>query len=137
MLSALIENVLDFARIEQQRKEYEFEPTDLIALGRQTVVLMETYAEEKQIKLELSFPDTPVSVICDGRALQQAVVNLIDNAIKHSPPRGTVTVGLECAESGAGVPPAPVAASAKETGGTPVLLWVEDRGDGIPPEEQG
>jgi signal transduction histidine kinase len=143
-LSALIENVLDFARIEQRRKEYEFEPTDMIALVRQTVALMETYAEEKQIALALSLPETPVSALCDGRALQQALVNLIDNAIKHSPRDGTVTVSLECTESRTGVPPVPlhdsprVAEVAVEgAGGTPVLLWVEDHGDGIPPEEQG
>jgi signal transduction histidine kinase len=39
-LTALIENVLDFSRIDQGRKHYEFEPTDIIALVRQTVRLM-------------------------------------------------------------------------------------------------
>jgi two-component system phosphate regulon sensor histidine kinase PhoR len=136
-LSALIENVLDFARIEQQRKEYEFEPTDLIALVRQTVALMETYAEEKQIALALGLPDTPVSALCDGRALQQALVNLIDNAIKHSPREGTVTIGLGGSRvEGRG---------SSETGNSSLdpqpsallTIWVEDHGDGIPPEEQG
>src|ERR1700724_2177889 len=46
-LSSLIENVLDFSRIEQGRKQYEFEPTDLIALTRRTVKLMEAEAAEK------------------------------------------------------------------------------------------
>jgi hypothetical protein len=45
-LSSLIENVLDFSRIEQGRKEYEFEPTNLPALMRETVKLMEPYAAE-------------------------------------------------------------------------------------------
>ena len=40
-LSSLIENVLDFSRIEQGRKQYEFEPTDLVALTQTTVKLME------------------------------------------------------------------------------------------------
>ena len=43
-LSALIENVLNFSRIEQGRKQYEFEPTDLVSLAQQTVLLMEPYA---------------------------------------------------------------------------------------------
>jgi len=46
-LSALIENVLDFSRIEQGRKQYEFEPTDLVALVQTTVKLMEPNAAEK------------------------------------------------------------------------------------------
>ncbi len=83
----------------------------------------------------------------DGRAIQQALVNLIDNAIKHSPKGETVTVGLERAQRRAGVPPAPDStwntsdeaaqseARKSETAGTAVLLYVEDHGDGIPPEE--
>jgi tetratricopeptide (TPR) repeat protein len=112
-LSSLVENVLDFSRIEQGRKEYEFEPTDLVALTEQTVKLMEPYASERQVTLTFSLPsprpstldpssvtvaaqwrvDTHLSL--DGKAIQQALVNLIDNAIKHSPKGETVVVGLE------------------------------------------
>jgi len=53
-LSALIENVLDFSRIEQGRKQYEFEPTDVVALLKQTVTLMQPNAAEKQVRLELA-----------------------------------------------------------------------------------
>ena len=109
-LSSLIENVLDFSRIEQGRKQYDFEPTDLVALTQQTVKLMETYAAERGVKLQLQL-DTPTlrhqpstlnssqlsdyQLLADGKALQQALVNLIDNALKHSPKGETVTVGLE------------------------------------------
>src|SRR5207245_1147593 len=56
-LSSLIENVLDFSRIEQGRKQYEFEPTDLSALVRQTVGLMEPAAAERNITLAVSAGD--------------------------------------------------------------------------------
>ena len=85
-LSSLIENVLDFSRIEQGRKQYEFEPTDLVALTRTTVKLMEPYATEKGVKLETfntQHPTPNIELDVDGRAIQQALVNLIDNAIKH------------------------------------------------------
>jgi signal transduction histidine kinase len=99
-LSSLIENVLDFSRIEQGRKQYDFEPTDLVALTQQTVKLMETYAAERGVRLQLQLPDSHPSTLnlqpsADGKALQQALVNLIDNALKHSPKGDTVTVGLE------------------------------------------
>ena len=57
-LSSLIENVLDFSRIEQGRKQYDFEPTDLVALTQQTVKLMETYAAERGVKLDSQLPDS-------------------------------------------------------------------------------
>ena len=52
-LSSLIENVLDFSRIESGRKQYEFEPNDILALVRTTVKLMEPNAAEKGVNLVL------------------------------------------------------------------------------------
>ncbi len=117
-LSSLIENVLDFSRIEQGRKEYNIEPADLLCLAQQTAQLMRPNAAGRQVALELqnAGADVPLSFACDGLAIQQALINLIDNAIKHSPPGGTVTVALE---AGADV----------------ALLSVEDHGPGIPADE--
>jgi len=128
-LSSLIENVLDFSRIEQGRKQYDFEPTDLVALVRQTVALMRTYAAEGRVEVALTIPESQLPIlstrpVLDGKAIQQALVNLIDNAIKHSPPGATVAVGLE---TRTGDPP---------TGSARLALWVEDHGEGIPAEEQ-
>lgn len=130
-LSSLIENVLDFSRIEQGRKQYELEPTDLVALTRQTVKLMEPNATEKGVELRLG-PTDPSNngfqLNLDGKAMQQALVNLLDNAIKYSPQGGVVTVGLELAPKADGKPsnlrPQAIA-----------RLWVQDQGEGIPPEE--
>ncbi len=170
-LSALIENVLDFSRIEQGRKQYEFEPTDLAALTRETVKLMEPYAAERGVRLEMGtsniqhptsntelthpqplpggelravgdsqFPSREGSGVgffelnVDGRAIQQALVNLIDNAIKHSPKGGTVTVELE---SVAAVCDRRVEGNndrRSQTAAT-VHLFVSDHGPGIPAAE--
>jgi signal transduction histidine kinase len=104
-LSSMIENVLGFARIEQGREHYEFEPTNLRALVQQTVNLMEPYAAERGVnlivKLECRDPDAadPGSeercvATVDGQSIQQALVNLLDNAIKHSPGGSEVAVAL-------------------------------------------
>jgi len=134
-LSSLVANVLDFSRIEQGRKEYEIEPTDLVALAKHTVKLMEPYAAERQIQLALAVPDAQASsfnfqVPLDGKAIQQALVNLIDNAIKHAPKGETVTVGLE--ERGNIQHPT---SNIEAEPGPSVSLFVEDHGEGIPPEE--
>jgi signal transduction histidine kinase len=122
-LSSLIENVLDFSRIEQGRKQYEFEPANLVALTQTTVKLMEPYATEKGVTLEIFNEQQPAASIelnVDGRALQQALVNLIDNAIKHSARGQTVRVGIEM-QSG---PSANI-----------IHLFVSDHGPGIPAAE--
>jgi signal transduction histidine kinase len=143
-LSALVENVLDFSRIEQGRKQYEFEPTDIVALVRATVALMQTYAVEKGVTVALDLRNlegrtSQLELCVDGRAIQQALVNLVDNAIKHSPKGEKVTVGIgeesvECRVSSEEAGAAP-RHSTLDTHPSLVTLSVEDHGPGIPPEE--
>jgi signal transduction histidine kinase len=125
-LSALIENALDFSRIDQGRKRYEFEPTDLAELVRQTVEVMQPYAAERHVRLE--FADSQLSTLnpqpdLDGRAIQQALVNLIDNAVKHSPAGETVTVSLN--HQAPSINPQP----------STINLSISDHGPGIPAAE--
>lgn len=119
-LSSLVENVLDFARIDQGRKQYRFQPLDPAALLRRTMMLMEPGAAEHQVRLSLA--DTPrdfesLQPAWDGEAVEQSLVNLLDNAIKHSPAGAEVRVETE--------------ASAEF-----VRFWVTDAGPGIPAAEQ-
>jgi signal transduction histidine kinase len=130
-LSSLIENVLDFSRIEQDRKQYEFEPTDLAALTETTVRLMEPYAAEKGVKLELSSAQNPPANMesnADGRALQQALVNLIDNAIKHSAKGQTVEIKNERVTNDNHT-------GAASSTSAVIHLSVADQGPGIPAAE--
>lgn len=135
-LSALIANVLDFARIEQGRKQYEFEPTDLRALVETTVKLMEPYAAERGVKLELNAErgTRNAEPNMDGRAIQQALVNLIDNAIKHSPSGETVTVALNLPENG--TRNTQHAAAPLNHQPSTINLSVSDDGPGIPASER-
>jgi len=91
-LSTLVGNVLDHARIEQGRRVWTMEPCDLAALTADTLRIMEPLAREKGITLT---PDLkPVEAAVDSGAIQQALVNLLDNAIKFSPPGGTIETAL-------------------------------------------
>jgi signal transduction histidine kinase len=116
-LSHLIENVLDFARIEQGRKRWHFEPTDLPALIADTVKVMEPLAAEKHVRLTTVLPGSSAEPVLDAAALQQALVNLLDNAIKFSPPDSTIDVHLSADERN-------------------LRLAVRDHGPGIPAAER-
>jgi signal transduction histidine kinase len=117
-LSGLVENVLDLSRIRDGRKSYRFEPVDLAALLRQSVSVMEPCAAERQVTLRLA-PDAAAGLqpCWDGAAVEQSLVNLLDNAIKHSPAGSAVEIGVE-----------------REDG--KIRLWVGDSGPGIPVAEQ-
>jgi signal transduction histidine kinase len=118
-LSSLVENVLDFSRIDQRRKQYRFEALDALALLRHTVMLMEPGAAERQVRLRLAEPPAEFETLqpeWDGEAVEQSMVNLIDNALKHSPAGGEVRVEVELLPAAA-------------------RLWVIDQGPGIPADE--
>jgi signal transduction histidine kinase len=116
-LSAVIENVLDFSRREQGREHFEFEATDLCALVGETIRVMQPCGSERDVRIEFTQCGEACPVNADGTALQRLLVNLIDNAVKHSPGGSAVTVGLEFSPDR-------------------VFLWVEDCGPGIKREEQ-
>src|SRR5262249_6032387 len=123
------------------RKQYELEPVDLSSLLRRTFELMEPAATEKQLRLLLDVPEAELAhltspPLLDGQALQQALINLIDNALKHSAPRQTVTLGLRVVSAGT-MSPTPNAGSPRfsNPAGPLLQLFVEDRGPGIPAEE--
>jgi signal transduction histidine kinase/tetratricopeptide (TPR) repeat protein len=123
-LSGLIDNILDFSRIDDGRKQFEFSATDVQALVSETVKMLEPYAVARKVSLALNATGAPPGPppILDGLALRQALLNLIDNAIKHSPEGSTVTVGVDWTGVNGGERSC-------------ALISVEDYGAGIPLEE--
>ena len=99
-LASMVENVLDFARIEQDRKSYVMAETDVEGLAEDAVALLRPQAEAKEITLRTTFEKLSFLPEIDGLAIQQALVNLIDNAIKFSPKDSSVTVTLRASEDG-------------------------------------
>ncbi|MHC4565090.1 MAG: sensor histidine kinase, partial [Planctomycetota bacterium] len=82
-LSRLIENVLDFSRIQRGRKQYAFNAGDMNKCVADVVEMMRPYAAQKSfsIETELGRLDQPTF---DSDAVTQIVVNLLDNAIKYA-----------------------------------------------------
>ncbi len=83
-LSALIENVLNFSKMERGLGAYEFTEADLNDVVRRTVVMLRHRASRPAVELHASIPDSPFFVRMDERAIDIAVNNLVDNALKYA-----------------------------------------------------
>ena len=115
-LTQLINNILDFSRIEAGRREYRMVPSDIGAVVRDVVESYRFAIEKLGFKLELELADELPPLELDPEALSQALINLLNNAIKYSPEQKAIKVGLR-----------------RE--GDRVLLSVSDHGIGIPRAE--
>ncbi len=116
-LSRLIDNVLDFSRIEGGRREYEMTPTAVEPLIRETLEAFNYPLTQQGFKVEVAVAPGLPEVSMDADAIGQALANLVDNAIKYSSERKSLRV--EAAVRG-----------------NQLALSVADEGVGIPREEQ-
>ena len=99
-LSAIIENLLSLSRIEQQNEDngLTLESTKLHAVCKAGLQIMRTKAEDKDISIHLQC-DPDLGVICDPTLVEQAIVNLLDNAIKYSDRGKAVSVKVRSDDS--------------------------------------
>ncbi len=116
-LSSLIENVLDFAKVERGRDAYEFSIGDLGAAVASAVQVYRYRAEREKVQLALEVEEHLPAVRHDPRAIQLAVINLLDNAIKYAPESEVVRVTVR-------------------RDGEVLAIRVVDRGPGVAPDEQ-
>ena len=115
-LTRLINNVLDFSRMERGEKKYNFRDADLAGIVRETVETYRPHLENSGFQLECSLPAGELPVRADTDAIAQVVVNLLSNAEKYSGDKKRITIEvarrdgpLPCAEvkildCGVGVP---------------------------------
>ena len=117
-LSRLIDNILDFSRIESGRKEYRFEETDLGEVVAATLRTFEAHLRHGGFRISAEGIDAPLPpVSIDPDAIAQALHNLLDNAVKYSGESKEIAVRL-----------------ARD--GDTAVVSVRDRGIGIPRSEQ-
>jgi two-component system phosphate regulon sensor histidine kinase PhoR len=115
-LHEIIDDLLSLSRIEQKAEKHQI----ALARGNLKEVLQaasqacEAKAAAKNISLEVTCPDT-LRASLNAPLLEQALVNLIDNAVKFSPAHSTVRVEAQETEA-------------------EIIIRVMDQGDGIPPE---
>ena len=83
-LSLLIDNILDFARMEEGKKEFEFDMVDIGPLLEKTVSTIQQQVRHEEFTVEAKIDAPLPSIQADRAAVTQAITNLIDNAIKYS-----------------------------------------------------
>jgi two-component system phosphate regulon sensor histidine kinase PhoR len=95
-LSVLVKRILEFSRLEQQRA-FEFEDVDLVALVRETVCAFARSLSDVQFHFEIDMAPRS-QVLADPAAIEQALINLLDNAVKYSGDNREVTVRVRATD---------------------------------------
>lgn len=115
-MSALINDLLDIARIEAGKIDLVMEEFQLTEVIRDALMMASPAARERSVNLRHA-GTPPVTVMGDRKRIRQILINLLSNAIKFTPPGGTAEIEV-----------------AQEVGR--VRITVQDDGPGIAPEEQ-
>jgi len=138
-LSRLVEDLLDLARIDSGQVVMQKTRLDLAQILARTTDRLRPQAERKNVQLVQQWQAVP-PIVGDGDRLAQVFTNLLDNAVRHTPPGGKVTVSTAIAR---GLPrprhirPGTVQADVTTTlseRGDFVSVSISDTGPGIPPE---
>jgi signal transduction histidine kinase len=93
-LSHLIDNILDFSKMEEGQKTFRFEKADITPVVSDIVELFRKHTAEQGFDISLSIPEPLPEVVFDREALEQAIHNLLDNACKYSGDSSSIKVQL-------------------------------------------
>jgi two-component system, OmpR family, phosphate regulon sensor histidine kinase PhoR len=116
-LTALIENVLDFAKVERGKAAYEFASGQVEEVVARAVDVFRYRAEREGMDVRLRIEEGLPPASIDDRAVELAVINLLDNAFKYAKEGGRIDVDVSRAAR-------------------LVRVRVSDRGPGIDPEDR-
>ena len=112
-LTKLADDLLTLARSDAGERVLELEPVRLDSLATEAHAFIQPLAAASGIALKHEAPSSPVVIEGDAKRLKQLLVNLLDNAIKYTPPGGSARLRLSVEDSSA-------------------LIEVSDTGRGIP-----
>ncbi len=112
----MVEELLDFSRLQNGRLKMTCRPLDLVAELTDAVLFCEARIQREGLVLVYNEPEEMIPVYADPDRMRQVFINIMDNAIKYSAPGGRITVKLWAGEYKA-------------------FVEILDQGRGIPPED--
>lgn len=116
-LSHLIDNILDFSKMEEGQKLFHFEKANIASVVKDIVESFQYQVVGQGFAIDLSVPESIPDVVFDREAMEQVMHNLLDNAIKYSGDSRKIEVYLQLQ-------------------GSMIMICVRDDGVGIRKEEQ-
>jgi two-component system sensor histidine kinase VicK len=125
-LNNLVENMLDFSKLEAGRMKFVREKTDVLRLIKEVVSLYDTLVSKRDIQLRTEVPKTIPDIYADYDKVQQVLINLVGNAVKFTDRGGVITVAA-----------AEIKSAAAQQKPDMVQVSVKDTGRGIPADEMG
>ena len=117
-LNRLLDDLLDLSRLESEQMEVELRACELKKIVDTCIGSVGQIAVQKRIAVAADIP-SEIQVVCDAKLIEQALINLLDNAVKYTPDDGEVRVGT------------------RPIGGERIAVYVEDTGIGIPSDDLG
>lgn len=112
----MVEELLDFSRMQNKGLELHCTRLDLAAEVGDAVLMAQQRAQQNGVSLCYEEPEAVLAVQADANRLKQVFINVLDNAVKYSPAGGTITVTVTC-------------------DGSLCRVAVADQGPGIAPDE--
>jgi signal transduction histidine kinase len=114
---ALLNDLLDLSKLDASRLQPVIRSAEANQLAREAIRTVEPAAQGKGIKIEVSAPERRIQCRTDPQRVRQILVNLLSNAVRHSPEGEAVTIEIEATDSR-------------------LEYRVIDRGEGLSEEEQ-
>jgi predicted ATPase/signal transduction histidine kinase/CheY-like chemotaxis protein len=94
-LLALIDDLLDLAKLEAGKLELYCEPTNIGRLCDESLSFVRPQADRKQIQLVVNVPSQLPDLVIDERRMRQVLINLLGNAVKFTPEAGRVSIDVK------------------------------------------
>ncbi len=89
-LEKLINEILDFSKLESGKMDMNFRPVDIKSLSSDVISAIQHLASNKKIKIYNEIPDDLPRIYADKDRIEQVLTNIVDNAIKFTPENGSI-----------------------------------------------